>query len=452
MHHRLGRWAAWVIGLVAGCRTEVVDFSSDTAGAAGAGGVVEPGRGSGGSSGRETGGRDGGKAGSDERGVPATGGSAGSAPEASGGEATGGSATGGRDSACNDANPCGGDVVDSGRAGASGRSSGGTAARAGAPSGGSDGVAGAPSGGTPSAGGGASGGSLGTGGTPSGGSVGTGGTPSCKFVGSCTEEYTDLLYDANSRQYTYLYDDAERLVSMSIDTNADGTAEDVTRYGYDADGNLLEVRDDGCDTPSWGCRWIIYTYDEQGRTLSVDDHSQYSGRVATCDRYVYDERGNVARIESGPPGCEGPIEQIRSFEYDEDGRKVEASYGDPPRTLYHYSYDEAGRLAKEEVDSFADGSVDETVEYTYDDHGNLLKEAHEFAEGSLVSDYYAVWTYDDAGNQLTEKYVYPSSTPPDALCRTWTYDDCGNRLTEESSSACAETADARSRYSYDCFE
>jgi RHS repeat-associated protein len=159
---------------------------------------------------------------------------------------------------------------------------------------------------------------------------------------------TTLEYDAASRLVRrrdpaggvvdIVYDALDRIVQVS-------DASGVTRYEYDANGNLRAVTD------QLG-RTTRYEYDAMDRRIARTD-----ARGAT-EQYEYDATGNVIRVVDRKG-------QIAVHEYDLLGRRVASRYADGTATTL--AYDAAGRLVR----GVADG---DTILLEYDALNRLTAE------------------------------------------------------------------------------
>ncbi|NER00132.1 MAG: hypothetical protein F6K30_26110, partial [Cyanothece sp. SIO2G6] len=169
---------------------------------------------------------------------------------------------------------------------------------------------------------------------------------------------------------TYGYDDLNRLATIT-------KGDQLTNYDYDKAGNLTQ---------------IVYpnrivedrVYDDLNRLTSVTNTHE-DGTVLSKYVYTLDNVGNRTKVE------------------ELSGRTVE------------YDYDTSDRLVKETITDPATGS--HVVEYVYDTVGNRLSKIDSI-EGTTT------YTYD-ANDRLTLE-VGPSTTIQ------YTYDDNGNLIKEES--------------------
>ena len=98
---------------------------------------------------------------------------------------------------------------------------------------------------------------------------------------------------------------------------------------------------------------------------------------------------------------EGEVINTVDYTYDSAGRLIkEQETYDGGSSATAYIYDALGRLATDTYYS-GDGSYSRRSSYTYDASGNKLSETYSYNDGSSFTTYY---TYDDAGRPLTEGY------------------------------------------------
>jgi RHS repeat-associated protein len=135
------------------------------------------------------------------------------------------------------------------------------------------------------------------------------------------------LFDANEHQTRFVYDAADQLISM---TNAEN---ETTRYQYNALGyqtHLVEADE----------TVTFYGYDALYRLASVTENYK-PGKPASNDtnvltRYVYDASGNLVEFINAN-------NKSTRFEYDGMGRLVKET--NPLNRVWTYTYDPVGNLA-----------------------------------------------------------------------------------------------------------
>ena len=204
-------------------------------------------------------------------------------------------------------------------------------------------------------------------------------------------------------------------------TNAQGAGGVYTRT-YDEKGNLLTdnyVAADGNTTYS-----NTYTYDETGKMLTRDSIDSHSATDHT--EYTYDPAGRlVTELFTNSENYSAKVDYI----YREDGKIAEkiAVY-DKTQEITAYTYDENGRLLKEEHTVRTGEKVQQNtvMEYTYDASGNKLTQT-ETRMGELSRK--EEWTYNEAGKVLTYKEFDGQGNPGEEM--KYIYDNQG-RLEEET--------------------
>jgi len=144
------------------------------------------------------------------------------------------------------------------------------------------------------------------------------------------------------RSTEYSYDASGQLVSMTRKGDAN-TADAVTQYAYDNNGNVTQVTD-----PEGGV--TRYTYDVMGNVLTLTDPR---GNVW---QYTYDSRGRLLSITD-------PLNRTASIAYDKTGLPVGIT--DPAKNTSTLGFDPAGKLL-----SVTDPYGAKTG-YTYDQANNL---------------------------------------------------------------------------------
>ena len=227
-------------------------------------------------------------------------------------------------------------------------------------------------------------------------------------------------YDANSRlisstdptgaKVSFEYDTLDRIVKQ-IDA-LDGE----TTWTYDLVGNMKTTTDPINRTTSYG-------HDKLNRTISMTDPR---GGVT---EYAYDAKSNLLSIND-------PVDNASTFEYDTRDRlvKVTDALGNFSTTTYDavsnvteivdrngrtntYTYDVLDRLTSETWFE-ADGSVANTLSYSYDDIGNLLSAGDDYSQYTYTYDgLHRLTSNDNAGTENLPNVVF-----------TYDYDASSNRI------------------------
>ena len=188
---------------------------------------------------------------------------------------------------------------------------------------------------------------------------------------------------------TRQYDTARGLLTAVID----GSGRKV-EYQYDATGRVLRRIQD----PAGLALTTVYTYDGQGRQLTVTDPG---GRVTG---YSYDREGRLTQMAQDPAS----LNLRTQYTYDALGRQltvVEGATTTAARTT-QYIYDVLGRRTSEVVDPGA-GKLNLTTSYTYDKNDNVIRRTD--ANGQVTRYYYdeanrQVYTIDPLGGMTRQWY------------------------------------------------
>jgi RHS repeat-associated protein len=158
----------------------------------------------------------------------------------------------------------------------------------------------------------------------------------------------------------------------------------VTKYTYDADGNMLTRTDANNHTTT-------YTYD------NADELASVSTQLGNKTTYTYDADGNKLTMVDGngnATGCGCAAAHTTTYAYDAANRLTSISYGDGTTPNVSYGLDPVGNRS-----SMTDGAG--TVNYSYDNDDELLS----YSRGSDTFSY----TYDAAGNVTSRTYPGGSS-------------------------------------------
>jgi len=259
---------------------------------------------------------------------------------------------------------------------------------------------------------------------------------------------------SNTESYSYNEDGT---LKTSVDRNGN-----ITTYTYDIHGRLTnkQIGDISGDIS------IIYTYDENGNQLTVNDVTGTTEReFDDFNRVITKKVPNIGTSTYNYDIIEGVSEGFTAENsidskgnktvkvYDKAGR-LSSVTADGKTTTYEY-YDNGSRKSV----IYADGSRED---YTYDVDGLLSTLTNIKADGSVMDTY--KYTYDSAHNQLTKEetingiykgitsYTYDvlnrleTVSEPNQRETVYTFDASGNRKTETITEGQNTTVNV---YSYD---
>jgi RHS repeat-associated protein len=235
--------------------------------------------------------------------------------------------------------------------------------------------------------------------------------------------------DANQRVTRLVYDALDRVRTYADPGN------NTTTYTYDAAGNLTRLTDPLNHVNE-------SHYDERGRLRQSTDAAgkvtqyEYDGSDnltsivdASGNRttYVYDARDRLIRMTD-------PLGQTTTYSYD-SANNLRTSVDRMGRTLL-MTYDDLDRLVQETWKN-TNGSIANTIHYSYDDAGNLNQVQDDFST--------ITYAYDELYRVTQEQTTGPGGFPTSIL--SYTYDAAGNLLSRTD--VIAGHAGGTDVYSYD---
>ena len=205
----------------------------------------------------------------------------------------------------------------------------------------------------------------------------------------------------------WVYDDADRLLEHTIDTDGDGDPDYVEERAYDAGGQPLSLEQDLDGDGDVDVRYD-YVY-VNGLRVTLYQDSDADGTVDATYSYTYD-------AEDRPIAIVG---------IDSDGYPI---YG----VTYAY-LDTHGSLLLE-VDTDGDGVADEITESLYDASGQRVQERYDLdGDGYFEAGWYDIVS-DAAGRFVSLEYVDdppPAGGPQDRSAYTYVYEQpSGSWLSE----------------------
>jgi len=215
---------------------------------------------------------------------------------------------------------------------------------------------------------------------------------------------TNYSYGELSSEQSYEYDTEGRLVKETLLDYSFGESKCVTLYEYNSEGLLSKesVTDD-----YWTLEYY-YEYDEDKRR-SVIHRKNVVVNDKLCEdtlEYAYDAQGGytVKYILEGQP--------YLIYEIDKNGSIVkEIRYKNGTENIvehtYDYQYDQDENLTKKIT--YNDGTIQEILEYEYDDNKNIVSEYNLKFQSEVY------YEYDTNGNLIKEswpqsEYIYEYNT------------------------------------------
>ena len=194
----------------------------------------------------------------------------------------------------------------------------------------------------------------------------------------------------------YIYDNQGNLVRQAVNFNEDFSAFD---YTYDANNNMIKAE-----------------YSEEGELVTVQDYTYNAAGSLTKEVYTrdgvviyvaewfYDENGKLIRNDYS--NTENGYSDTITYTYNADGKVTNESGVDFEGNTYTttLSYGDDGRLAQE---VYVEGDFQCTVNYTYDNAGNCIKEETVYLDGTKD-----IFTreYDTNGNTTKEMLTKADGT------------------------------------------
>ncbi len=234
------------------------------------------------------------------------------------------------------------------------------------------------------------------------------------------------------------YDDLNRLL-----TETDGEG-DITRYGYDPEGNRTSVQ-----TPKGPT--TAYAYDELGKLITVTQPPPAAGEPSPVTRYAYDANRNRIR-QTDANGHVVTMEYdvlnrlrktvqdpgrldltTETLQFDENGNPLVIR--DPKLQKISSTFDELNRL-KTKSYAFAPSDPQRPwrhttqVDYSYDENSNLLRQDETVASGTDPPPPASiVRTYDLFDRLATETVQLENGNPvPAPVAKTLSYSYWKNGL------------------------
>jgi len=250
----------------------------------------------------------------------------------------------------------------------------------------------------------------------------------------------------------YTYDELEgHLLEVAVEDDAVGR---VTRYIYEE--GVLTEREYYETLPEEALLGFeTYTYDEEGTLTSTERLGPISPLDDTAsdslvvELYSYDADTGV--ITAKEVSVDDELISEARYEYDEQGAlvKVLTNGGEMgmKAEASRARYDLEGHILYEELDTDADGELDSSYTFTYEE-GALTMVAYD-VDGDGVADLDLHIIYDEAGLHVMTDATESGTTEPVLARWTYEYDEQGRAITESYDEDLDESYEQVERYTYD---
>jgi len=221
-----------------------------------------------------------------------------------------------------------------------------------------------------------------------------------------TQQPSKVIYPTLQR--TLRYNEREHL---ALKQDAAGSETRIESYGYDKAGQRKTLTDASGKTRT-------YEYNAYGQVTSAKDP------LGNTLRLVHDTRGNVIEVidpngartrmqydrRSLLVGSTDPLGHTTGYDWNANGWLTHIRQANGQKVSY--SYDAAGRITQHQEHD-AQGVLQKTATYTYDEAGNLL--------GWNDGTYSAQRTYDDADRLTKETITYGTGQGSFTLSHAYSY-------------------------------
>ena len=228
---------------------------------------------------------------------------------------------------------------------------------------------------------------------------------------SVDEHYLQGIGFSNMTLYTY---DENGNVVEELEYDGEGELTGRTDYVYDDRGNQVDWK--YCEYT--GIFPVLRnrsktTYDAQNRAV---EYAYYDGwKKQSTLTYTYDEDGRTRSVEHSDG-------TRMEYLWDDNGRETSCEITQPDGTVSveqtAYVYDEKGNILRQSF--YTDGELNLNLEYTYDDQGRQIRCVRTDSGGTSVWEY----RYDDEVHLFTTVY-------PDGRTRFEYSDENGNVIRVE---------------------
>ncbi len=214
-------------------------------------------------------------------------------------------------------------------------------------------------------------------------------------IGISTDSDNDGIIDKETRKYRNNNGDE---VLVESDTNADGIIDESTSYEYDENNQLIATN---TDFNNDGIIDEIYTLSYNADNNLTWESIDYDGDGSANYNiyYFYDASGNL--IENNEDdNADGFIDERSYYEYDVYGNNTVYRLSDDGDTIIDFvrylTYNNDNQVILQTTDSNNDGTIDNTIAYTY--VNGLLSRSSQDSDANGTIDRYSYYYYDANDN------------------------------------------------------
>jgi len=230
---------------------------------------------------------------------------------------------------------------------------------------------------------------------------------------SLTSSYTSTQNNKQIESVSFNYNAEGKLTSKNIDTNNDGEIDASKTYGYDNNGNLDRITNSASNTVE------TLNYNNDNKLLS---------------RFIDSKEGND--LEESYLYTDGQLDRFE-LDHNADG-SIDTST--------HYTYDNLGNLSSYEVDRDGDGTTDSIASYSY--LNNTLSSYSEDNDNDGIPNIIIAYTYDSNGSRTSQNVDLSTEGAPNSL-GSFEYDSQNNPTRYEQDRDLDGNPDYIEAYAYD---
>ena len=281
---------------------------------------------------------------------------------------------------------------------------------------------------------------------------------------NCLVSYieTDEDVDKSIDDYhSFEYDDKGKLIKeIKLDIVLDGYSKKmepwVSYYHYDNNDLMIQKDVDISEDGSIDSRYT-YDYNEYGLLLSEKFDKNGDGNITRITKYSYNESNDNTKIEIDY-SADQTIDEVFDMVY-KNNLLLEIQYDSDNDGEYNqltfYKYNEKGNILTYEFDFRADNSIDDVINYFYNDSDLLVREVRTLSS-ELTSDYFKYdsyiyyYKYDKKQNLVKKELDNDSDGSIDAVIKFY-YNKNNYLIKEEMDSSNDGSIDTVINYSYQCF-
>lgn len=176
----------------------------------------------------------------------------------------------------------------------------------------------------------------------------------------------------------FRYNSAGFLTLTENDFNNDGKINQKSETVYNENNELTLFRQDDDNNGTWDYIRTV-SYNAAGLVIENITDNNGDGIFNNMTRYSYDQQNQLLTYKFFSNGNTDTPRTASNYQYDEAGNQVSFTRENNGviNSINFYTFDDQGNRLSQSIDNGGDGTIDSKILYSYDEFGNLSKQEND---------------------------------------------------------------------------